>query len=160
MSSVLDLITNPIFVCPAAAWLISQISKIIGTAIRRRGLHASDFGASGGMPSSHTATVTALLFATGIRYGLGGFEFPMTMFFAVVVIYDALGVRRETGRQSAYLNRLISAYGEKDRAFRRRHPFRENIGHTLPQVLVGAVIGIACGILISLLLQYLTQGSV
>lgn len=152
MEMLIDLITNPIFDAPACAWLLSQVVKIVYTCARDRVVDLEHLTASGGMPSSHTATVTGLLVSTLLRCGTGGFEFPMALFFSIIVIYDALGVRYETGEQGKVLNHLIPRLAEKDGFFAGYRRFKEKVGHTLPEVLVGAVIGITSGILCSLLL--------
>ena len=85
---------------------------------------------SGGMPSSHSATVCALATAAGMEYGGGSFPFAMAAIFAIVVMYDAMGVRRETGIQAKVL--------------------KEFVGHTPLQVLMGALLGILVALFIYL----------
>ena len=104
------------------------------------------------MPSSHSATVTGLLCATALKFGTGGFEFPMALFFAIIVIYDARGVRYQTGRQSVILNRMRDqdSVGGRD-LFDDIH-LDENMGQTIPEIIVGCLIGVVCaGIICSLL---------
>ena len=106
---------------------------------------------AGGMPSSHSATVCALVAATAIVYGPGGFELPMAVFFAFIVMYDAMGVRRETGEQAKVLNEMLTAFRDIGKTLQTRDPmdqFKELVGHTPLQVLIGAVLGIIMGFVV------------
>lgn len=150
MTYLTGIMHNPVFLSAAAGWLISQVSKIIRAAIKNRGLSWEIVGASGGMPSSHSATVMGLLTSTIVTYGTAGFEFPMALFFSIIVMYDALGVRYETGQQGKYLNRLSRKLSKNDRDLALKRPFDEKAGHTLPEVLVGALVGIAAGLIIGI----------
>lgn len=150
MEYLVGIIHNPVFLSGAAGWLISQVSKIIRAAIRNRGLSWAIIGASGGMPSSHSATCMGLLTATIVTYGTAGFEFPIALFFSVIVMYDALGVRYETGQEGKYLNRLSRKMAEADKDLALKKPFDEKSGHTLPEVVVGAALGIAVGLIIGI----------
>ena len=103
------------------------------------------------MPSSHSATVCALVTATAIVYGPGGFELPMAVFFAFIVMYDAMGVRRETGEQAKVLNEMLTAFRDMGKTLQTRDPmdqFKELVGHTPLQVLIGAVLGIIMGFVV------------
>lgn len=150
MEYLLGIIHNPVFLSAAAGWLISQVSKIIRVVIKSGRLSWAALGASGGMPSSHSATCMGLLTSTIVTYGTAGFEFPMALFFSVIVMYDALGVRYETGQEGKYLNRLSRKISESDKDLALGKPFDEKAGHTLPEVLVGAVLGIAVGLAIGI----------
>ena len=102
MEYVMGLVTNKVLLSAVAAWFVAQGSKIIldvmkGTFTFKR------LSGGGGMPSAHSATVVGLTTATAIVYGTGGFEFPMALFFAIIVMYDAVGVRLETGREAKAL---------------------------------------------------------
>ena len=144
-----ELITNRVFLAAVFSWAAAQGSKIIFESIKN-GFTKERLTGGGGMPSGHTATVIGLTTAAAVVYGPGGFEFPMALFFSIVVIYDAMNVRYETGRQAQVMNeqrrRRIEA-GE-DPLYDR--PFTEKIGHTFPEVAVGAVIGIVIGLIVGL----------
>ena len=94
------------------------------------------------MPSSHSATVCALATSSAIKYGIGGFEFAVSFIFAVVVMYDAMGVRRETGKQAKLLNMILdnNMFGENFEHFEEK--LKEFVGHTPLQVFMGAILGI------------------
>ena len=139
MNMLMDLITNRIFVATAAAWLVAQVLKVIIDAAKN-GFSAERLTGSGGMPSSHSATVTGLVVSTAIVEGLGGFPFVMALFFAIIVIYDAAGVRMETGREAHVLNKLLERDREEGRASLYDGLLREKMGHTIPEILVGILL--------------------
>ena len=121
-------------------WLVAQISKPIVDYIRKRKLNMSLLTTAGGMPSSHSALVCALATAVGLKEGVASTFFVIAFALAVVVMYDAAGVRRAASIQARMLNRII------DELF-QGHPIsethlRELLGHTPFEVVVGAVLGI------------------
>ena len=131
---------------PAVAWTIAQAAKVILTSWKQRRLNLRVLAETGGMPSSHSAIVMALTAAVGKYSGLTSPEFAIALIFSVVVMYDAAGLRRAAGRQAAVLNRLVD-----DLMHRRgveEQKLRELLGHTPVEVLVGAVLGIAVGIIL------------
>ena len=98
------------------------------------------------MPSSHSATVCALATATGIRYGGGSFEFALAAVFAIVVMYDAMGVRQETGKQGKVLNEMMEIFTQMGKNIDAEKALKELVGHTPLQVLMGAILGIIIAI--------------
>lgn len=138
---------NKILLAAAAGWLIAQALKVILVLIMDRRFAAERFFGSGGMPSSHSATVCALASSSAMAFGLDSFQFAVTFILAFIVMYDACNVRLETGKQAV-------AIKEMQELLRRisEHPLspedtlKELVGHTLPQVVVGAVLGIAIGV--------------
>ncbi|KAL8550643.1 hypothetical protein ACS0TY_009165 [Phlomoides rotata] len=89
--------------------------------------------ASGGMPSSHSATVTALAVAIGLQEGFGGSSFAVALVLALVVMYDATGVRLHAGRQAEVLNQIVCEL-PSEHPLAETRPLRELLGHTPPQV--------------------------
>ncbi len=152
MKYLLDLVTNPVFLSAAVSWFTAQSMKMIIETIKN-GFDPKRLSGGGGMPSSHSATVTGLVFATAIEFGLGGFEFPMALFFAIIVIYDARGVRYQTGRQSSILNQMREQEISAGRKPAVDIPLDENIGHSIPEIIAGCLTGAVCGTIISLLLS-------
>ncbi|MDR0964680.1 MAG: divergent PAP2 family protein, partial [Clostridium sp.] len=101
------------------------------------------------MPSSHSATVCALLTAVCFEHGPGGFEFAVTFLFAMIVMHDAMGVRRETGKQAQVINDMTEVFkkmGHSD--ITPEQALKEFVGHSPLQVLAGAVLGILISILL------------
>ena len=145
-----DLFTNPIFLAAASGWFAAQASKMILETLKN-GFHPERLSGGGGMPSAHSATVVGLLCETGIRYGAGGFEFVIALFFAIIVIYDAMGVRYMTGREAAALNRLRRRDLQAGNAPVTDSDLDEKMGHTLPEISVGCLVGILCAVIVNLL---------
>ena len=100
--------------------------------------------ASGGFPSSHSSTVTALSLSIGIQEGFDSAIFAVTTIFSFIVMYDAMGVRRETGEQAKVLNEIVSQWFQMGNKLQSRDPMeqlKEFVGHTPLQVLIGAILG-------------------
>lgn len=148
MSFFTGLLQNKIFLTAATGWLVAQILKTIIHFIVNKELVAERMVGSGGMPSSHSSTVCALATATFYEYGTGSFEFAMAAIFAIVVMYDARGVRRETGIQAKLLNDIIETFGAMGRHEISAHDkLKEFVGHTPLQVLMGALLGILIAVI-------------
>lgn len=147
MQAVTALINNKIFVCAATGWLVAQILKTMIHFIFTKQFNAERLVGSGGMPSSHSATVCALSTAAFIRYGAGSFEFAISLILALIVMYDAIGVRRETGIQAKILNDMTKIFSDMGRdELDAYEKLKEFVGHTPMQVLAGAILGIALAI--------------
>ncbi len=126
---------------PIVSGLLVQGVKFLGNWVRHRRPDFRVLIQAGGMPSSHAAVVCSLATAVALRYGLGSTLFAITVVLAVIVMYDAAGVRRAASRQAHVLNQII------DELF-QGHPIsevrlRELIGHTPFEVIVGAAMGVA-----------------
>ena len=145
-----DLVNNRIFMASVSGWLVAQILKTIIHMWFNRKFVAERLVGSGGMPSSHSATVCALAAAAGMEYGGGSFQFAMAAVFAIVVMYDAIGVRRETGIQARVLNEMMELFTKMGKEMSVEDKLKEFVGHTPLQVLMGALLGI----LIAVLMQY------
>ena len=128
-------------------WFVAQVLKTIIHIIVNKQFVAERLVGGGGMPSSHSATVCALTTASGMKYGVGSFEFAVSFVLAMIVMYDAMGVRRETGKQAKLLN---SVFFENilnlDGVF-LQEKLKEYVGHTPLQVVAGAVLGILLAVL-------------
>ncbi len=135
-----ELFTNDALVASAAAWLIAQFSKLTIYLLRDRKLIMRSMVSAGGMPSSHSALVSALATRIGMEYGMGSPMFALAAVFASVVLYDAAGVRRAVSTQSRILNRMLEEAFEGQRFNERR--LIELIGHTPFEVFVGSLLGI------------------
>ena len=98
------------------------------------------FVQTGGMPSSHAASVAALSTAVGLNEGFRSTMFGVALFFSLIVMYDAAGLRRAAGRHAAVLNRLIEEHFQDQSETQR---LMELLGHTPLEVLMGALLGVA-----------------
>ncbi|MBR1623650.1 MAG: divergent PAP2 family protein [Pseudobutyrivibrio sp.] len=147
MHFLVDLFTNKIFLAPAMAWLCAQVIKIVVDSVRS-GFCKERFVVGGGMPSSHAATVTGLAIITAAIYGTGSFEFAIALFFGITVICDARGVRYETQRQGRALNNLNEERKEEGKQPLDIIKFKERIGHSIPELVVGMVIGLVSALIV------------
>lgn len=133
---------SPLWTASVAA-IVIQIAKFISDGIRFRRLNFHRLVQTGGMPSSHAGSVTALSTATGLSRGFGSMEFQLAAFFSIIVVYDAAGLRRAAGRQAEVLNRLTDRMQREHRLWvRGEHPLAELLGHTPFEVIVGILFGI------------------
>ncbi len=137
-----EIITNEVLIIPICSWAIAQVMKVIIILIRKKQLDLRFLVVSGGMPSAHSAFVTALAASVALIEGLGSTAFGISAIFALVVIYDAAGVRRSVGQQSVILNRIIRELKDRRPVTELGHDLREFVGHTQLQVIIGVLIGI------------------
>ena len=105
---------NRILMSAIAGWAVAQFLKALIHALLTRKFDPERLVGSGGMPSSHASTVCAMTTMTGITYGVGSFEFAVTVILAIVVMHDAMNVRLETGRQAKLLNEIIESFKSLD----------------------------------------------
>jgi acid phosphatase family membrane protein YuiD len=137
-----ELGQNKLLIISISAWAITQILKVLVVLVQEKRIVWKYFVVSGGMPSSHTATVCALATSIAMIFGMGSVYFSIAAVLAVIVMYDAAGVRQSVGQQSAVLNRLVKEFSFKAARGELQKELREFIGHTPFQVFVGAFLGI------------------
>jgi acid phosphatase family membrane protein YuiD len=131
----------PYILIPAAGWIIAQLIKFSWSAFRGK-IDVRNLYASGGMPSGHSAVVTALALTIYLNEGIGSAAFGIAVIYAGIVMYDALGVRRASGEQAAALNELIDSLGRHKIAVDLpQDRLREVMGHTPKEVAAGALLG-------------------
>lgn len=139
---MLELFTNEVLIISASAWAVAQTIKVITSLVREKRLNLRAFVASGGMPSSHSATVSALATSVGLLQGWGSVAFGLAAILAMVVMYDAAGVRQAVGRQSIILNRIVEELRLRRPRGEVERDLRELVGHTPYQVFAGSLMGI------------------
>ncbi|WMC94491.1 divergent PAP2 family protein [Kineothrix sp. MB12-C1] len=147
MEFLTDLVNNRIFMASVTGWLVAQVLKTLIYMWFNRKFVAERLVGSGGMPSSHSSTVCALVTATGFEYGGGSFPFAIAAIFAIIVMYDAMGVRRETGIQAKVLNEMMELFMHMGKEMSVEEKLKEFVGHTPLQVLMGALLGIIIAVL-------------
>ena len=130
---------------PLVAWFIAQALKVIINFLRKGRVDISYMYSPGGMPSAHSALMTALATTIGLLYGLDSPLFAISMVVAFIVMYDAAGVRRTVGYQSAVLNKMLEELFRGNKEFSQR--LQEIIGHSKWEVFVGALLGVILGLL-------------
>ena len=147
-----ELFSNHIFVSAVTGWFIAQVLKTIIHAKFTGEFVAERLIGSGGMPSSHSSTVCALATCACYEYGAGSFEFAISIILAIIVMHDAMGVRRETGIQAKLLNDILETFEAMGRSETFTHDkLKEFVGHTPLQVLMGAILGIFIAVVLQLL---------
>ncbi len=149
MKFLFDLWSNDLLVSAAFGWLSAQIIKTVLHTVLTRSFKAERLVGAGGMPSSHSATVCALTTSAGVTFGIASPEFAICAIIAFICMYDAMGVRRETGNQAQVINKMIESFQRmSDEEMSDEEKLKEFIGHTPIQVFVGAVLGILVGFLV------------
>ncbi len=136
-----QIFTNQIFILTALSGFFVQAVKVVLAFVIERRINFRRFFETGGMPSSHAASVSTLSTLVGLGQGFDSPLFAVTTFFSLIVMYDAAGLRRAAGRQAQALNRII-----QDLQLHRQVEdanLRELLGHTPLEVLMGALFGIA-----------------
>lgn len=142
MTNITDFLARSELVTALIAWFIAQVMKMIIVLIKDRKVNFERLVGSGGMPSSHSALVVSLASAIGLTEGFDSPLFALSTVFALVVMYDAAGVRRAAGQQAAILNKIIDSLVKSDFS-RTEKRLKELLGHTPVQVFAGALLGIA-----------------
>ena len=135
-------------------WLVAQVLKTLINGFLLGKFSLERMWGSGGMPSSHSATVCSLVVAAARLYGPDSAIFALAFIMAIIVMYDAMGVRRETGEQAKILNRMLTDWMEAESAnspFLGDKKLKEMVGHTPFEVLGGAIVGVAVGWLIPII---------
>lgn len=142
MDWLLDLLSNEILITAVLSWTVAQVLKIFIHWWVYRKFDVMRLFGDGGMPSGHSATVASMASMAGYIYGFGSFEFAITTMLAIIVCHDAMGVRRETGKQAIVLNEIIQSLDIIFTDEVAEIKLKEFVGHTLFQVLAGVTIGI------------------
>ncbi|KAL5719104.1 hypothetical protein ACHQM5_011928 [Ranunculus cassubicifolius] len=138
---IATLAANPTFMSALIAWFSAQSMKVVLNFFVERRWDFRILCASGGMPSSHTALCTALTTSVALCHGVADSLFPVCLGFSLIVMYDAIGVRRHAGMQAEVLNMIIADLFQGHPISQRK--LKELLGHTPSQVLAGAFLGIA-----------------
>jgi uncharacterized protein len=142
-----ELFENKILIAALVGWAIAQAAKAILYTIVNKEFRFERLVGSGGMPSSHAATVCALTAAVAKQFGLASFEFAVSFILTSVVLHDARGVRQEAGKQAVTITAIIDHLIQEGKILELPEwELKELIGHTPLQVLIGSVMGIGVGI--------------
>ena len=150
MHNLLDIFANRVLWCAVTAWFVAQAMKIPTYWLVEKKLDLMRFFGSGGMPSSHTAFVVSLAIMIGAVEGFDTSMFALSVVLAAIVMYDATGVRKETGNQAEVINEILR------KVFVDGEPIadddlKELVGHTKVEVLGGAIVGVLCAVAFILL---------
>ena len=148
MNILLQLISNKILLSGILSWAVAQVIKMVLYTIVNKTLDFSRLVGDGGMPSGHSATVTAIALSIGMSCGFDSALFALAAIFAIVVMHDAMGVRRETGKQAKVINDLIKIV--YDEGTSPEDKLKEFVGHSPLQVVAGFALGIIIALLMML----------
>jgi acid phosphatase family membrane protein YuiD len=141
----IQFLHNKILIATIWAWLIAQVVKVALLVLRTRKFDFRWLIGTGGMPSSHVAGATCLATAVGLEYGFDSAYFALACAFALVVMFDAQGVRRAAGKQARILNKITEDIYWQGKVAEGQ--LRELVGHTPVEVMVGMLLGILIGII-------------
>ena len=148
MGVILEILGNRVIQAAALAWAVAQALKVMLTLAISRRFDKSRVLGSGGMPSSHSAMACAMLMTIGYREGFSSSIFALAFCFSGVVMYDAAGVRRSTGRNAAVINQMMDILSGNGYVLDEKR-LKELVGHTPIQVLAGALLGMLIGTLMA-----------
>lgn len=153
-----ELLANKVLLAGITGWASAQVLKAILYTILNKEFSLERLFGDGGMPSGHSATVSAMAVMTLLHYGIGSFEFAITAMLAIIVMHDAMGVRLETGKQAEVINELTTLIEEIIEDFNKEETLekkfqkvfsedklKEYVGHTPLQVAAGCILGILVG---------------
>ena len=127
---------------PLLLWLAIQTSKVVVDCIEKKKFTLRRLLGSGGMPSSHSAVMVSITVMLGKNIGFKSPIFALACFMSLVVMQDAIGVRRQVGKQAKYLNEILM-----DEKTSPEEKFQEMVGHTPFQVLIGLIVGLTAGLI-------------
>ncbi len=147
-----ELLHNEILMSAGLSWILAQIIKTIIHLILTKEFVAERLIGSGGMPSCHSATVCALTTSVLINEGVNSPFFAISAILAIIVMYDARGVRRETGVQAKVLNEIMEVIEKMGSDLNNDEKLKEFVGHTPFQVVVGAILGVIVACIYCLLI--------
>ena len=135
-----DIFRNHLLMNALLAWAMAQILKFFIYLAVNRTIDWKRLTGDGGMPSGHSATVTALAVTSGLEYSCASPAFAVCVVLAIIVMHDAMGVRREAGRHAKAINELLETLSSQQEPDVK---LKEFLGHTPMQVCCGAVLGFA-----------------
>ena len=150
MKYLIAILNNKVLVCAFFSWFFAQFIKIIIALVQKKHIRKKDFVlralfGTGGMPSSHSASVASLSLAIGIQEGFDTAIFALSLLLVFIVARDATGVRLSSGQQATTINDILKKINadNKDNPNQKQiKPVKEVNGHTPLECFVGLVVGI------------------
>ncbi|MBD2461567.1 divergent PAP2 family protein [Oscillatoria sp. FACHB-1407] len=141
MQDISHILDNHVLLVALIACIIAQVLKVVVELVRHGKVNFRTLVETGGMPSAHSALVTSLAFGVGQTVGWETSEFAIAIIFAVIVMYDAAGVRQAAGKQARLLNQIVDELFHDSSINEDR--LKELLGHTPVQVFAGSLLGAA-----------------
>ncbi len=142
MENIAEIMDNHVLWVALLACIMAQVLKMVVELFQHRQINLQALFTSGGMPSSHSAFVAALAVGVGQTKGWASPEFALALVFAIIVMYDAAGVRQAAGLQARILNQIIDELFQEDHHLNQDR-LKELLGHTPVQVIAGFCLGVA-----------------
>lgn len=146
MEFLIEIINNKYIYVPFLLWFFIQCFKVVWDLVKTKRFNFKRVLGAGGMPSSHSAVVCSLATLVGKNMGFSSAEFGIAFILAIIVMYDAAGVRRAAGKQAKLLNKIVATPGLN--ALQVQEKLVEVLGHTPLEVIVGAIIGVIAGLIL------------
>ena len=147
MSFISGILSNRILIAAFCGWFVAQVLKTIIYVAVNKNFNPERLLGDGGMPSSHSATVMAMVTSTAFYFGPDTFEFAVTAILALIFMHDAMGVRRETGKQAKVINNMMDWFMQNS-DISPEEKLKEFVGHSPTQVFFGALLGIIVGVVV------------
>ena len=148
---IIGLWNNSMLLAALSGWLIAQVLKTLLVLLLEKEFRLERLFGSGGMPSSHSATVCAMATCAAVRFGADSPYFAISAIVAFIVMYDACNVRLETGKQAVAIKELQKFFQDMGKKPLSEEKLKELVGHTLSQVIAGALLGIIIGLVFGML---------
>ena len=136
MTNFIEILNNKLLFWSLIACLTAQLLKILFNLILKRELRLGIIFETGGMPSSHSALISGVTSGIGLDLGFNSPIFALSVCISLIVMYDASGIRRSAGIQAAQINKISEKFNDISVI-----KLKESLGHTKPEVIVGAIIG-------------------
>jgi uncharacterized protein len=146
MQNFETILNNQVLIVAVLACSIAQVLKVIVELVVTKKIDIRYLVTTGGMPSAHSALVGALATGVGVTMGWSSPDFAIACLFAVIVMYDAAGVRQAAGKQARILNQILDEFFQDGKQFDEER-LKELLGHTPFQVFVGLALGISISLL-------------
>jgi acid phosphatase family membrane protein YuiD len=143
-----QLVANRALMCAISAWFVAQVLKTVVFAVLERRVNWRKLVDTGGLPSAHSALVVGLTAGIGLNDGWHTTAFAISLVFALVVMYDAIGIRQEAGKHADLLNELLRIAVIRD-VYQQQQELKELLGHTPLEVFAGALIGVMMALFVS-----------
>src|SRR5205809_8130675 len=143
-----EFLANRPLMSAFSAWLVAQLLKTLIFAYLEKQVNWRRMVETGGLPSAHSALVVGLAAGVGLNDGWQSTAFAICLVYALVVMYDAIGIRREAGKHADLLNELLMITVIKD-LYKQREKLKELLGHTPVEVFAGALLGILTALVVN-----------
>lgn len=141
MQDIGEIMDNHVLLVALLACVVAQVLKMVVELVQHGKINLQALFTSGGMPSAHSAFVAALAVGVGQTKGWASPEFALALVFAIIVMYDAAGVRQAAGLQARILNQIMDEFFQEDHHLNQDR-LKELLGHTPVQVIVGFFLGV------------------